>query len=45
MESAPLTSVSKEVIHFFNWLLQEIKRMSQVCENFTRPTPAIYILG
>ena len=26
-----------------NWL-QGIKRMSQVCNNFTRPTPTIYIL-
>ena len=42
MESAPLTSLRKGAIHFLNWLLQKIKRMSQDCEGLTRPTPTIY---
>ena len=42
MESAPLTSLSKGAVYFLNWLLQYIKRMSQVCKGPTRPTPTIY---
>ena len=43
-ESARLASVSKRVIYILNGLLQLIKRMSQGCKHFTRPTPTIYIL-
>jgi len=41
----PLLVLERELHTFLNWLLQLIKRMSQDCKKFTRPTPTIYVLG